>query len=313
MTRVLRSLCLLLLLAASAAQAYDKDMVLQMLASEASIAGLSQHTMTIDGQKIAYLDNGASSAPRTVVLVHGFGDSSISWNFFARVFRDGGFRIVIPDLLGFGDSARPADADYGYKAQAQRVLTLMKNLNISQAHLVGNSMGGGVVAEMDLLQPQSVSSLTLIDAAGVHYKTTALDRAMLGGSNPLVVHKPEDFEHLMDFVTHERPLVSQPIIDYLADRAIADSALQEHIFRDVLFPDIDFLLLDLPNIQAPTLILWGEADQVLSPANALVFKQYIPHSQLITFPDVGHMPMAEIPEKSAFAVRQFIDSLKPKS
>ena len=152
-----------------------------------------------------------------------------------------------------------------------------------------------------------------MDAAGVHYKTTELDRAMLSGKNPLVVHKPEDFEHLLDFVTHERPLVSQPVIDYMADRAMQDSALQEHIFRDVLFPDIDFLLLDLPNIQAPTLVMWGEEDKVLSPDNAKVFKQYIPHSQLITLPGVGHMPMVEEPEKSGFAVRQFIDSLSPKS
>jgi len=136
---------------------------------------------------------------------------------------------------------------------------------------------------------------------------------MLSGNNPLVVRKPEDFDHLIDFVTHERPLMSQPVIDYMADRAIQDNALQQHIFNDVLFPDIDFLLLDLPKIQAPTLIVWGEADRVLSPANALVFKQYIPHSQLITFPDVGHMPMLEIPEKSGFAVRQFIDALSPKS
>jgi len=121
-------------------------MVLQMLASEESIAGLSQHSMTIDGQKITYLDNGLTTAPRTVVLVHGFGDSSATWNFFARIFRDGGFRIIAPDLLGFGDSARPADGDYSYKAQAQRVLTLMKNLNVAQAHLVGNSMGGVAAA-----------------------------------------------------------------------------------------------------------------------------------------------------------------------
>ena len=313
MIAVLRRLCLLFFFAAATAQAYDKDMVLQLLASEANIAGLSAHSMTIDGQKIAYLDNGRTSATRTVVLVHGFGDSSISWNFFARIFRDGGFRIVIPDLLGFGDSARPATGDYGYKAQAQRVLTLMKNLNIPQAHLVGNSMGGGVVAEMALLQPQAVASLTLMDAAGVHYKTTELDRAMLDGKNPLVVHKPEDFSRLLDFVTKERPLVPQPVIDYMAERAMQDSALQEHIFRDVLFPDIDFLLLDLPAIQAPTLIMWGEDDRVLSPENAKVFKQYIPHSQLVTFPGVGHMPMAEVPEKSAFAVRQFIDGLGPKS
>lgn len=312
MKMLIRALALGLLLGSSAAHAYDRDMVLQMLASEEDIAGLAARTATINGNKIAYLDNGASGAKRTVVLIHGFGDSGLSWNFFARIFRDGGYRIVIPDLLGFGDSDRPATGDYSYKAQAERVLQLMQTLNISQANLVGNSMGGGVAAEMALLKPQAVSSLTLIDSAGIHYRPTALDTAMLDGKNPMLIRKPEDFEHLLDFATHERPIISQPIIDFLAERAIHDAPLHEHIFRDVLFPDVNFLLLDLPRIQAPTLILWGAADQVLSPENSKVFKQYIPHSQVIVLPDVGHMPMAEAPEKSGFAVRQFIDGLGDK-
>jgi pimeloyl-ACP methyl ester carboxylesterase len=305
---VLRRLVFILLLLPSlSAFAYDKDVVRQSIDGQLAIANLAVHTISLGGQKIAYLDSGNSKAARTIVFVHGFGDSGLSWTFMARMFRD--YRVLIPDLLGFGDSARPADGDYSYKAQAGRVLAIMKSLNIEHAHFVGNSMGGGVAAEVALLQPAAVDSLTLMDAAGVHYRPTALDRELLNGHNLLLVNKPEDFVNLIDFVTFTRPLMTQPIIDFLSERAVKDNALHQKIFREVLFPDIDFLLLDLGNIKTPTLILWGEQDRVLSPENAKVFNKYIPGSQIVTLPDVGHTPMIEAPEKSGMAVRQFIDGI----
>lgn len=313
MPRLLPALGLLLSLLALPCFAYDKAVVEETISAQEDIAGLAPHKIVLDGQSIAYLDNGQTRAPRTVVFVHGFGDSSLSWTFFARLFRDAGYRIVIPDLLGFGDSARPANGDYSYEAQARRVLALMKSLNIASAHLVGNSMGGGVAAEMALLQPQSVASLTLMDAAGVHYRTTQLDREFMAGHNMLVIKQPADFEHMIDFVTYERPLLTQPVVDYMAERAIKDNALHEKIFREVLFPDINFLLLDLARIQSPTLVLWGAEDKVLSPENAKVFKQYIPNSQLVLLPKVGHIPMVEAPVDSARAVLKFIDGLPAKS
>lgn len=281
-----------------------------MLRGQEGIAGLKRHQAVIDGQKIFYLDNERATAKRTIMLVHGFGDSSLSWTFFARIFRDGDYRVIIPDLLGFGQSGRPANADYHYSAQSKRLFALLASVKVSSVHLVGNSMGGGVVAEMALQQPQTVASLTLMDAAGVHYyKTTELDEQILAGNNFLVSRKPADFERIIKFASFVRPPMPRPVVDYLAERAVDDHALHEKIFHDALFGDINFLLLDLDRIKAPTLILWGEKDRVLSPENAKVFKKYIPDSRVQIFPNVGHIPMIEIPEISALAVSQFIDSL----
>lgn len=291
------------------ASAYDAALVDDMLKGQEGIAGLKRHEAEIDGHKIFYLDNERNSAGRTVMFVHGFGDSSVSWMFFARTFRDGDYRIIVPDLLGFGRSDKPADADYGYEAQAKRLLALLQKLNVKSAHLVGNSMGGGIVSEMALLQPQSVASLTLMDAAGVHYKATDLDEQVLKGSNFLIPKKPEDFERLLDYVMVQRPVMSQPIKDFLAERAVQNSALDEKIFYGVLLKDVGFLTLNLADIKVPTLILWGDRDRVLSPDNAKVFNRYIPGSRLQYFTGVGHVPMAEVPEQSAQAVTTFIDSL----
>jgi pimeloyl-ACP methyl ester carboxylesterase len=304
--------CCLLILPAWV-QAYDKDVVEQMLLAQEEVAGLQRHDADVDGHRMFYLDNGRDKSAQAVMFVHGFGDSSLSWTFFARMFRGADYRIIIPDLLGFGRSDRPADADYGYAAQARRLAALLKTLGVTRVHLVGNSMGGGVAAELALQQPQLVASLTLMDAAGVHYKSTELDRQLLQGNNFLVPGKPEDFDRLIDFATAIKPLMPRPVIDYLADRAVHDSALHARIFQDVLFPDVDFLALDLDRIKAPTLIVWGGKDRVLSPENAKVFKKYIPDSRVLIFPEAGHLPMIEIPEESGAAVLKFIDGVAGRS
>lgn len=311
---LLRWFCLpaLLLTTSLPVLAYDKGVVEEMLLGQEQIAGLARHEVTLDGQKIVYLDNDRNKAAQTVVLVHGFGDSSLSWTFFARMFRGGDYRVIVPDLLGFGRSARPADGDYSYAAQSRRVLALLKSLGVNRAHLVGNSMGGGIVAQMALDQPSAVASLTLMDAAGVHYKTTELDAQLLKGSNFLVPKKPEDFDRLLTFATQTKPLSPRPVVEYLADRAVKDSALHEKIFNQVLLADINFLLLDLDRIKTPTLIVWGEKDRVLSPENAKVFKKYIPDSRVVTFPNAGHIPMIEIPEESGAVVVKFIEEVSAR-
>ncbi len=288
--------------------AYDAAMVQDMLKTQEEIAGLTRKSMVIKGQRLSYLDNELSRSPRAIMLIHGFGDSSASWTYFARIFRDADFRIIIPDLLGFGQSERPLQADYRMQAQADRLLTLAQQLGIKEFHVAGNSMGGGIAAVM-AAQSGHIRSLALLDAAGLHYRPTELDTALLGGHNLLLAKTPADFIRMLDFASHERPLIPQPVLDFLADRAVKDSTLHEKIFREALFQDMNFLLPLLPRITSPTLILWGQEDRVLHPDNAKIFQQYLPRSELRLLPEVGHMPMIEAPEKSARIVRDFIQGL----
>lgn len=308
--RILTSLLFCLALAVPAVSpAYDKAMVEEMLQSQEGIAGLKRFEAGIDGQKISYLDNGRATATHAVLFVHGFGDSSTSWLFMSRLFRDGDYRVIIPDLPGFGRSSRNAGADYGYVAQGNRLFQLLQQLKVDRVHLVGNSMGGGVVAQMALLKPQAVASLTLIDAAGVHTRATDLDREVLKGSNFLIPKRVEDLPRLLEFAMAKRPVMSQPIIDYMAARAVADHALHSRIFHEVLMPDVGFLTLHLADIKAPTLVIWGEQDRLLHLENGKVFQRYIPNAKLVVMPGIGHMPMAEAPEDTGMAIRQFIEAL----
>jgi abhydrolase domain-containing protein 6 len=305
-----RAALALLLLFPLLAQAADKTLFDEILQGQEAVAGLKRHEVTIDGQKIFYLDNENKNG-RPILLIHGFGDSSMTWVQFSRRFKHENFRVIAPDLLGFGQSARPADADYRFAAQARRMFALMQQLGIDKFHVAGNSMGGGVAGEMAASEPEKIISLTLIDAAGVHYKPADLDRAMLAGRNMLVLKTPQDFESLLDLVFVNRPPSPRPVLDYLAERAVKDWPLHERIVREALFDDVNFLLLKMDAITSPTLVLWGEKDRLLSVENTQVFKRFIRGSQIVVLPSVGHAPQMEVPNESSAEVVKFIDALKP--
>jgi abhydrolase domain-containing protein 6 len=271
-------------------QAASKALFDDISQGQEAVAQLNRHEAMIDGVRISYLDNDRKMAPRTILLIHGFGDSGLGWVQFARLFRDNDFRIVVPDLPGFGQSDRKPDADYSYQAQAKRMAALMQTLGVSRYHVAGNSMGGGIAAELAIQQPASVASLSLLDAAGIHARPSELDRSLLAGKNMLVIKKPEDLDALLTFATAQRPAMPRPVLDYLAERAVKDSALHEKIFWSSLFEDINFLLPKIDGIKAPTLILWGEKDRVLHPDNAKVFHKFIPGSRLVIMPNVDTFP-----------------------
>lgn len=270
------------------------------------IAGLVRSEVVIDGLRLSVLDNGLAGAPQALLVVHGFGDRGTSWNQFTRRFRGGDFRILAPDLAGFGESDKPDGADYGAAAQARRLLALMDARGVAQAHVVGNSMGGLIAAELALLAPGRVASLVLVDAAGVHYRPSELDRRLMAGDNPLVVRRPEDFAALMAFVMASEPMVPKPYLDYLGEQAAANAALHERIFREALFPDANGLLLRLQDIRVPTLVVWGELDRVLHPDNGRAFCHFIPQCELRLMPATGHVPMVERPDDTANLVLDFI-------
>lgn len=305
-----RLLLVFLSLQALPALAADKALFDDILKAQEAVAGLKRHEAVIDGQKIFYLDNEQKEG-RPILLIHGFGDSSMTWVQFARSLKHEGFRVIAPDLLGFGESARPADAAYSFSAQAKRLFTLMQQLGVEKFHVAGNSMGGGIAAEMAATQAQKILSLTLIDAAGVHYKPADLDRALLAGRNMLVLKNRQDFEALLDMVFVTKPPVPEPVTSYLAERAIKDWPLHERIAISALMDDMNFLLLKMDAITSPTLILWGEKDRLLSVENTQVLKKFIRGSQVVIMPNVGHAPQVEVPYESSAEVVKFVNGLAP--
>jgi len=116
--------------------------------------------ITGDGVELAVLDEGEGPA---VLLLHGFPDSAQLWRHQVPTLRDAGFRVVAPDLRGFGDSDKPAEVDaYRVGRSVGDLTKVLDELGIEQAHVVGHDWGAGVAWTFALMQPARTRKLVAL-------------------------------------------------------------------------------------------------------------------------------------------------------
>src|SRR5256712_12902551 len=118
---------------------------------------------TVDGVRIHFQEAGDESAP-SVILIHGFISSNLVWSDVFLPLAVAGFRVIAPDLPGYGYSDKPSDGEYTIEFQARAVLGLMDRLEIERATIVGASYGGAVAASMALDYPERGERLVLVGA-----------------------------------------------------------------------------------------------------------------------------------------------------
>jgi pimeloyl-ACP methyl ester carboxylesterase len=266
------------------------------------LAGLREHRIAVGTQTVPFLYGGRGEP---LVLVHGFGGDKDNFSRIAR-FLSPHLRLIVPDLAGFGASARDAGGDYRVSTQVERLRAFVRALGLGSVHLGGNSMGGFIVAEYAARYPDEVASLWLLDPAGT---AVALDTPMVReyartGEIPLLVREPAAYSDLLTAVLERPVFIPRSLRRALAARAAADFPLHAHIFRQVR---LESPLLEplLPSISAATLIVWGAADRVLNPAAAALLQRAIAGSEAETMAGVGHLPMVERPRACARRYLEF--------
>lgn len=263
--------------------------------------GLSAHSIEVDGRVWHYLEGGAPDG-EVLLLLHGFGGDKDNWPIYARYFRKR-YRIVIPDLPGFGDNWRDDDADYGIPAQTRRLHAFVNTLTLGRMHLVGNSMGGYLALVYTLEHPDDVRTLTLLNNAGVRgADKSELEVRAERGESPLVIASAAEFDDLLKFLVY-RPLPVPAFVKTFFTRR----ALERREFLDRLFWGLFDEIRDAPlndrlaDIGAPTLIVWGRHDRLIDVSSVAAMTAKIPHSDSVIFDDVGHIPMLEKPAATARA------------
>lgn len=264
-------------------------------AMERSRAGLARKEIALpDGSRIVYLEGG-SGAP--LVLVHGFGADKDNFTRVARYLTPH-YRVIVPDLVGFGESSHRADVDYHYAAQAERVRAFVQALGLARIDLGGNSMGGGIAMSYAAQHPQEVASLWLIDCAGIAAAPPSELAKIIAstGTNPLMITKESDFPKFLDFVMSDPPYIPGSVMDVLARERIANQTLEAQVFRQIATDSVDDAVKGLAT---PTLITWGAEDRALSVGTVPVLKTLLPNAQAVVMPHVGHAPMIERPQQSA--------------
>jgi pimeloyl-ACP methyl ester carboxylesterase len=246
------------------------------------------------GARVAYLEGGRGEP---LVLVHGFGCDK---DDFARVARwlTPHYRVIVPDLAGFGGSTPPPDGDFRYATQAVRLHAFVHALGLAGVHLGGNSMGGAIAMSYAAQFPQEVGSLWLLDPAGIAGAPPGELAQIIaaGGRNPMIVTTEDDFARLVAFAMSDPPYMPRAMMNVLARQRIANQPLERLAFTQIAR---DSVSTAIEGLGQPTLIVWGAEDRLLSPGTVPVLKTLLPQAQAVVMPHVGHLPMLERPQESA--------------
>ena len=308
-------LLLLLTIALTLAGCSRQTLFESAMNHERRAAGLELHSLEIQGGKltISYAANTPQAERDTILLIHGFGANKENWHRMARQLTPE-YNVYALDLPGHGASSKPLDLPYGIVDQVGYVREIMDALAVKQVHMAGNSMGGAISAAFARLHPDRVVTITLFNPAGSTRYPAELDEHLARGENPLVVEQRGDFKRLMAFALEKRPFIPWPLTSVIEERAMANEEINNVIFSALLDSGESGSLEDeMPHIQAPTLIIWGEQDRVLNYRNAQVFNDLIPDSRKVILPNIGHAPMIETPKESAALMTEFIRDVQGRS
>ncbi|MDM7860842.1 alpha/beta fold hydrolase [Alteromonas sp. ASW11-36] len=270
---------------------------------EAKLYGFKRAIVSIEGIDHVYWHNGKSNKP-ALLLIHGFSASHAVWLRFARYFNNDYF-VIIPDLAGHGETGFEQQWDYSIESQAQRMAALLHCLGCSSAHIVGNSMGGFIAAHMGRYYSNMCNSITLIDPAGVSSPEPSKMLQMLqSGRNPFVMNSDKEFYEFYNMVMARPPFAPKVVTDALSQTYQARSQELAKIFNDYNRQH-NYLEAELSEIGCPALVIWGAQDQLIHVSSANVWQQGLQCTVHIWY-DLGHMPMMEAPERTAFAVKNHI-------
>lgn len=262
-----------------------------------------ERSVEVNGERIVQLESGRGP---TLVLLHGYTGSKENWLALVPQLNDR-WRVVAPDLPGWGASTRRDDADYGYVAQAERLAAWLPTLGAEPAILVGHSMGGGIAAVLAARYPERVSHLVLMDAGGALFRENEFGRAVVRGENPFAVQDRASLDRYLATVFDHPPFVPWPADQALIARRIHDAAFESSVLDRIgRGPDAFLPVREAARIAAPTLLLWCAADRVVDASAADLYRAAITGSVVKLLDGCNHMPMMERPAETAEALEEFL-------
>lgn len=252
--------------------------------------------------RLRYLETGAGPP---LVLVHGLGSNAIQdWGrLLAPLGRH--YHVYAPDLPGFGRSERPASADYGVPMQVEAVSSFMAAVGVGRARVVGNSMGGWIVARLAGEHPELVERLVLVAPAGMRPSDAAPIPA-----EALLPHDEDGVRRLVAVVRHKPPAMPS----FLVRDILARKLREEWIIRRTLESmraGRDWLNGTLGRAEMPVLIIWGKQDRLIPVGYAAPLQAELAHARLEVLDGCGHVPQADCPEAFDRALTAFLAAEPP--
>ncbi len=270
------------------------------------------------GLSVHYLDEGPRDRP-TLVMVHGFAASVHAWTPWVERLS-GDYRLIRLDLPGHGLTRTPKGYRASLDGNVALVDSLTRSLGVEHFVLIGNSMGGAVAWNYALAHPERLDGLVLVDSAGwpgegarrrqgpplaFALLANPIGRAILKTINPKSVARGG-----LESAYLDKSMVTDELVSRYADLALAPG------HRDVLItmnsrPARTVSAEDFASIRTPTLVMAGEQDKIIPADQSKAIAKAMPGARLVLYPDGGHVPMEQLPDRSAADLRAFLESLAP--
>jgi pimeloyl-ACP methyl ester carboxylesterase len=266
--------------------------------------GVKSHYVEVDGYRVHYLEaqpkGGGAGTP--LVLVHGLGSRGEDWGPMIPGLAAAGFHVYVPDLLGYGRSARP-NVDYSIGLEEKLVVDFMQTMRVPNADVGGWSMGGWVAAKLALDHPELVQRLVLYDSAGIYFPATFDASLFVPADAAQLFHLTEMLDpnpkHLPPFVARAaiRKLTRN---GWIIRRAVGSMTNG----RDLL----DFRLGELAR---PTLIVWGSKDVLIPLSVGRTMQRLIPHASMDVIEGCGHLAPGQCANSVLAGTVDFLKAPRP--
>lgn len=296
LTRLAVPAALIALAACEANPAQPAIHVEASLTSAANEITLREVTLP-SGVRLQYAETGKPDG-EPIILLHGYTDS---WFSYSRVLPllAPKYRAISISQRGHGDSDRPGS--YTPEDFAGDVDAFMEALGIERATIVGHSMGSFIAQTVAIRYPERVEKLVLVGSA-----TVAGNEGVLGLRDAVqTLTDPVDYQFAYDF---QASTAFVPLPQEFLETAVGESLkLPAQVWKDVLDGLIATQNADrLDEIQAPTLILWGDRDAIFPREEQDLLAALIPNATLSIYPETGHAPHWERPSDFAKELEKFV-------
>ena len=279
----------------------DSNWIEQKYTNEAS------RFISVDGNRIHYRDEGEGEV---IVLIHGTASSLHTWDHWTETLA-GHYRVIRMDLTGFGLTGPDHLARYEVSDDVRFIKGFLDALDIDKAHFAGSSLGGRIAWQYALEHPNEVQTLALLNSLGYPQEKwpPPIQMAQWPVLDELMTHFSPKFMYEIGLkdVYYDKALVNDELVERYYEISRYPGNLAAFPARVKARLDKDAGLIK--EIAAPTLIMWGKEDLYFPVESAYRFDKDIDGSDLVIYPEIGHLPMEEDAERS---VKDYLAFLKRK-
>jgi pimeloyl-ACP methyl ester carboxylesterase len=279
-----------------------------------TMADLAPQEVVLHGHALSYVDSGSGPV---VLFIHGILGSRGQWVHLVDQVDDD-HRVLVPDLFGHGDSAKPT-GDYSLSAHAATLRDLLTHLGIERVTLVGHSLGGGIAMQFYYLFPDMVERLVLVASGGLGREVNLVLRsATLPGAEQvlsLIASEPV-LDKVQAVGRGARKVGWRPGADIGAIWRGFTSLGDRESRRAFLATTRAVIDLGGQSISAhdhlqgvapvPTMIVWGSKDRMIPAWHALSAQRSVPDCRVELFEGAGHFPHLDDPDRFAQVLREFM-------